>query len=154
MWSVLAGPEYDATQHKPSKEQMDYVLNPENFTKAEVRLRIAAGGTLINILEMLHPELQVPGEETAKQLKELRQEAGQSVMYSWRLSMDGRKEIYEKYNQLQLPEPTAAQTLRELRKDGLDSEVAELAEWGLMVMAIKETDPEAKLPNPPSENMR
>jgi len=154
MWSVLTGPDYDAALHKPSAEAMKYVLNPENFTKPDIRLRIAAGGTLINILELLHPDLQVENKEIAEQLKELRQEAGKSVMYSSRLGVGQKKEIFERYNQLQLPEPTAAQVLRELRNDGLDSEVAELAEWGLMVMALKEANPDIKLPTPPTDNMR
>jgi len=69
-------------------------------------------------------------------------------MYSWELSQDQKAEVYGIYKNLNLLKPVAASAIAGLIAKGLDIEAAELAEWALMVMAIKETDPDIKLPTP------
>jgi hypothetical protein len=153
-WSVLNGPAYDPKLHLPSAAMMEFVLQPNLHSRPEAALRVAAGGTLISILELLHPDLQGQSDERQRQLKELQQEAGKSIMYSWKLDQTQKQEIFAAYKNLGIMPPAAAEALNQLREEGLDTEIAELAEWGLMVLAIKEADPELKLPVPSRDILR
>lgn len=153
-WSVLDGPSFDVDLHIPSQAVLDFALRPESYSSPEAKLRVAAGGILIGILDLLHPELLASTAEANQEIAKMQQEAGKSIMYSSRLSLKQKEEIFNTYKGLALEEPAAVSALRQLRKQGLDSEVAELAEWGVMVMAINEAVPDAKLPTPIIEKVR
>jgi len=144
----LASQDYDSTLHLPSNAVIEHISTPDAMMRPEAKLRIVAGGALISILDLLHPELQVDDEFAKNTIKEMHQEAGKSIMYSWELSQDQKAEVYGIYKNLNLLKPVAASAIAGLIAKGLDIEAAELAEWALMVMAIKETDPDIKLPTP------
>lgn len=159
-WSIVKGPHFDASLHVPSTAALEFALNPENasYMKPDAKLRVAAGGILIGILDLLHPHLHphliASTDETALQLKAMQQEAGRTIMYSSKLNQDQKAEIWTAYKDLNIPEPAAAQALRALRERGIDSAVLELAEWSVMVLALKEIVPEIKLPVPHRDDLR
>ena len=153
-WSIWGAPPYEAVLHLPSQAVIEHIQRPEKFYPPEAQMRTAAGETLSSILELMHPDLHKQDTESQEALKSLRLASGQAIMYSWRLDQAQKQELMQIYQDLQQPDPSAFQALDEIRARGLDDNIVELAEWGLITLAIKELAPNIKLPTPIADNLR
>lgn len=153
-WSIWGAPTYEAVLHLPSQAVIEHIKRPEKFYPPEAQMRTAAGEVLSSILELMHPDLHKQDAESQEELKNLRVASGQAIMYSWRLNESQKQELMQIYQDLQQPNPSVFQALDEIRALGLDDNIVELAEWGLITMAIKELVPDLKLPAPIADNLR